>query len=587
MPDPPTFALPIIILIILGYLVYRRRLSPSISDLPGPQPESFLLGTTSAAPQALVCSPRAPGSLPEFQQGQVGVAEFKWAAQYGDVYRVKGILGTERLFVADPKAIHHIHHLASYNIRKQELRAELSRVFTGPGLSYVEGEAHKRQRRINSPAFGTMDARSYIPIFLSYASSTLPAILRGFFFDAIGEVAFDYRFGTTDNLNSEHPLSTALNSVLPQMYTPPTKKTIFIFGLLELLPAWLMRLYMHHAPTAGLRNSRRVEKIATDLARELVAAKSEEIAAGKRKRDIMSLLVKANLSENPRTSLTEDEMLAQMQTIMQAGQETTAVTLSWTLFELTQHRDVQNKLRAEIQATERAIRERGETQFTWSDFEAMPYTIAVMKETLRYHPVAYNNTREAARDEVLPLSNPITTRSGKILTELPIRKHQVIVVSVAAYNRNTQIFGADAGHFNPERWLDDTVKPLAPLGVYGNLYLVFDDLRKWTSSMHRSTHGLSVFRVLTSHLQVTVWRRPSALYCVATESDHDRIYEYQSFLVELVKNFAFTMDPATAQQLRRQASLVMLPMLPGKVGPHMPLQVAPIDAVEQCFVFKT
>lgn len=53
--------------------------------------------------------------------------------------------------------------------------------------------------------------------------------------------------------------------------------------------------------------------------------------------------------------------------------------MSWTLFELAQHPDVQVKLREEIRAAEQAIRNRGDTEFTYADFEAMPYTIAVMK----------------------------------------------------------------------------------------------------------------------------------------------------------------------------------------------------------------
>lgn len=85
--------------------------------------------------------------------------------------------------------------------------------------------------------------------------------------------------------------------------------------------------------------------------------------------------------------------------------------MSWAIFELTQHPDVQTKLRAEILATEKAIHARGDSEFTYADFEAMPYTVAVMKvrrsvspfhiihvdfsfglhaqETYRFHPVLY------------------------------------------------------------------------------------------------------------------------------------------------------------------------------------------------------
>jgi hypothetical protein len=47
--------------------------------------------------------------------------------------------------------------------------------------------------------------------------------------------------------------------------------------------------------------------------------------------------------------------------------------------------------------------------------------------------------REAARDEVLPLSKPIVTKSGKIIMELPIPKNMVLIISNAGYNRYTSI----------------------------------------------------------------------------------------------------------------------------------------------------
>jgi cytochrome P450 len=277
-----------------------------------------------------------------------------------------------------------------------------------------------------------------------------------------------------------------------------------------------------------------------------VDEKTEALLAGKGKRDIMSLLVKANASANERANLSEAEVLAQMQTIMTAGHETTANTMSWTLFELTKNPDVQAKLRAEIQATERAIHARGNTDFTAADFESMAYTTAVMKEVLRFHTVSYTSLREAARDEILPLSKPLVTKSGKRITELPIAKNTVLVVSLAGYNRNTDVFGEDAHKFNPERWLDGSLqdKATTKLGVYANL-MTF-------GSGHRACIG---------------WRFA--------------VYEYQAFLVELVKNFEFSMDPTLATKIRREASLVMLPTIHGEVelGPQLPVTIKAVESL--------
>nr|GAT46850.1 cytochrome P450 [Mycena chlorophos] len=517
-------------LALVIYQAWTRRKS-SIADLPGPKPESLLLG-----------------SVREHQHDEVGAAELKWRAQYGDVYRVKGVLGTYRLFVSDPKAIRHIHH-SGYIIRKQPFRIELSRLLVGAGLSTVDGENHRRHRRINSPAFGTNHALGLLQKLSKVWQEKLkaedsivvdtPQYFSKFLLDVIGEVAFDYRFGASDGDTAG--FSAALSGILPQIHAVPSDMQLFIFGLMEILPAKLMQLYMRHAPTAGLRNSRRVHNIITNVARRLVSEKTADLAAGKAKRDILSLLVKANASENPRTSLSEHEMLSQMHTMMQAGHETTANTLSWTIFELSQRQDVQNKLRAEIHEMERVMRARGQTEYTWTEFDAMPYTIAVMKETLRYHPVAFNNVREAVCDQVLPLSKPIVTKSGETLTELPIAKDQIIVVSVAAYNRNEDVFGSDASVFNPERWLDDTVRTDVQLGPYANL-MTF-------GSGHRACIG----------------------YRFA-------VYEYQTFLVELVKNFRFSMDPEVVKRVRRNPTgVLMLPILSGERTSRLPVHITSVD----------
>ncbi|KAJ6557510.1 cytochrome P450 [Mycena capillaripes] len=531
----------------IAYTVYRRWSRISISDIPGPEPESFLLGSQR---EALQC------------QKPLLQADFKWQAQFGHVIRLKGILGTDRLLISDPKALHYMYS-SGYHIRKHAVRSEATKILTGEGLAWANNDVHKRQRRVNSPAFGTAEARSYVPIFMAYANlstkwkeslgpdgSTVvnaPRFFTRYFLDVIGEVAFDYRFGTIND--EDDPLAKAMSSVMPSL-TVPGKTAIFIMGFLELLPASWVRFFVDYAPFKSLRNGRRVARLATGIAKELVDEKAEALLAGKSKRDIMSLLatllVKANASANERANLSEAEVLAQMQTIMTAGHETTANTMSWTLFELTKNPDVQAKLRAEIQATERAIHARGDTEFTAADFESMVYTTAVMKEVFRFHPVSYTSLREAARDEVLPLSKPLVTKTGKTITELPIAKNTVLVVSLAGYNRNTDVFGEDAHKFNPERWLDGSLqdKATTKLGVYGNL-MTF-------GSGHRACIG---------------WRFA--------------VYEYQAFLVELVKNFEFSMDPTLASKVRREASLVMLPTIAGEVelGPQLPVTIKAIDSL--------
>lgn len=85
---------------------------------------------------------------------------------------------------------------------------------------------------------------------------------------------------------------------------------------------------------------------------------------------------------------------------------------------------------------ERTIRARGDADFTVADFEAMPYLQAVLREILRFFPAVPHTYRQSLHDDVLPLSKPITTRTGKVVHEVPIRAGLRLILSVCAYNRS-------------------------------------------------------------------------------------------------------------------------------------------------------
>jgi len=57
------------------------------------------------------------------------------------------------------------------------------------------------------------------------------------------------------------------------------------------------------------------------------------------------------------------------------------------------------------------------------------------QENLRFHPVAFNILKKAINGCVLPLFNPTTTVSGKVLTEVPVPRGLTVIVSVAACHR--------------------------------------------------------------------------------------------------------------------------------------------------------
>ncbi|KAI0774916.1 cytochrome P450 [Trametes elegans] len=536
---------PLLLIVVLGalalcYATYRLLTRPSVSHIRGPDSRSFWLG-----------------HLPELFQHAAGDTDFRWQEQYGGVVRVKAPFGEDMLWISDPKALQYIYQTSGYNFPKQPERRILSRLVGDTGLTWADGDVHKRQRKVMLPAFGTPESKALLPVFRHYAEQVTlkwkdmltghsessikvdvhrhvaPATL-----EAIGEAAFDYKLGVLEDEASE--LGSAYRNLVATIFSAPSNATIFMQNVAHYVPMRLQEFLYDHLPGKGLEKARFNRRVAHKVANQLLDMKTEELLVGKGNRDVMSILVKANASESERTRLSHQEIVSQMRTILLAGQETTSNTLSWSLMELAKQPHIQSRLREEIHEMERTIRARGDTDFTVSDFEAMPYLQAVLKEILRFYPVVPHTFRQSAHDDVLPLSKPLMTRSGTLVNEIPIRGGLRLILSVCAYNREKDVWGKDAHTFNPDRWLNPASqsKRGAAVGVYANL-LTF-------SAGVRACIG---------------WRFA--------------IYEVQAFLTELVSNFVFELTPESERICKMQA-IAMVPTLEGEVdkGVQMPLRVS-------------
>ena len=63
-------------------------------------------------------------------------------------------------------------------------------------------------------------------------------------------------------------------------------------------------------------------------------------------------------------------------------------------------------------------------------------------------------TPQAAEDDIIPLSDPVRTRSGELVDSLTIAKGTLVAISMESTNRSAAIWGEDAKVFRPSRWLE-------------------------------------------------------------------------------------------------------------------------------------
>ena len=94
----------------------------------------------------------------------------------------------------------------------------------------------------------------------------------------------------------------------------------------------------------------------------------------------------------------------EISTFLFAGHDTTSSSFAWALYSISKHKNVQEKLRAEIAHL-------GDTP-SFDQLNALPYLEAVVNETLRLYSPAQSTIRTVLRDTVIPLSDPFIDAAG-------------------------------------------------------------------------------------------------------------------------------------------------------------------------------
>ncbi|KAF2273893.1 cytochrome P450 [Westerdykella ornata] len=149
-------------------------------------------------------------------------------------------------------------------------------------------------------------------------------------------------------------------------------------------------------------------------------------------------------------SLLRDQLVS----ILLAGRDTTACTLSWVIYHLSVEPAITAKLRAEIIQTVGLQRTP-----TYDDLKNMKYLQHILNEILRLYPVVPFNVRCALKDTTLPVGGG---PDGSQPVGIP--KGTVIGYSTLVMQRRPDLYPPpesgfpDINKFVPERWDDWTPK---------------------------------------------------------------------------------------------------------------------------------
>ena len=385
--------------------------TPSIHSRLPPGPNGTLLG----------------GNVRQFRAGLLNFL-LETARDYGPLASFR--IGPRRVFLASG---HELIEQVLVTDAKHYIKHFGARAFKpvlGNGLVTSEGAFWHRQRKIIQPAFHKARVQSYAPVMAALTDQTLES------WTPSKSVRIDEEF---ENLTGKIALKTLfdLDDAGDRERFSDTLKLAF-----DLMNARLRRVFKLPlwVPTPA---NRRLQSAVGELDRTMEGF----IASGRSRQcpgdDLLSRLLFAQHEDG--TRMSDRQLRDEAMTLYLAGHETTALTLAWSWYLLSQNPNVENKLVSEWQHV------LGGATPTADHLHRLPYTAAVIAESMRLFPPVYVIGREATADLEL----------GGFL----VKRGYTVLMSQWVNHRDPKYF-PEPEEFRPERWENGLAKRIPKFAYY-------------------------------------------------------------------------------------------------------------------------
>ncbi|RYP72197.1 hypothetical protein DL771_004327 [Monosporascus sp. 5C6A] len=441
---------------VWAMLLWPKYFSP-LRDLPEPSGNSFLFGQF----HRIMAEPS-------------GIPHREWATTIPNdgLIRYLGPFNQERLLVTNPKTLAEVLVTRSYDfVKPADVQHALSRV-VGAGLLLTEGDEHRFQRKKLMPAFAFRHVKDLYPVFWDKGREAVEAMAEHITargsppseqadlernekrssavieigdwasratLDIIGVAGLGKDFGTIRDPDTE--LSRTYRSLFS-----PSKQAQRLALLTLLLPNWLVSRLPVKRNDDIASASGYIRSVCRDLIREkrekMQAARSSGAGREEEKPgaasaapdvDILSVALESG-------AFSDENLIDQLMTFLAAGHETTATSMTWAVYLLARHPDVQSRLRREVREhLPSPAADPNSATVSSAEIDRLPYLNAVCSEVLRYFSPVPVTMREAV---------PGATIRGR-----RIPPGTRVVLAPWATNRDPALWGADADEFRPERWL--------------------------------------------------------------------------------------------------------------------------------------
>jgi len=335
------------------------------------------------------------------------------------------ILGRRFILLNEPEGIEELFVKNHKYYHRRSMTTPL-KVIMGESVLTIGGEAHLRQRRLIQPAFHKSRIDAY--------GDTMVALGEKF--------SARWRDGATLDVHAEMMAVTA--AVITQtMFSSSIEKDVrdvkqAIDALLTHTTRYLIPGLSNVLDRVPLKSTRLIKESLAQLDTIVYRFIDEHRASEEEMGDLLSMLMAARYDDG--SAMTDLQLRNESMTLFLAGHETTATALSWTLYLLSQHPEMAEKLRAEVDS----VLEGGRAPKV-DDLPRLDYTRRVLTESMRIYPPVPGTDRQAiASNEVLGMT---------------INKGDLIVVSPLTTHHDPRWY-PEPERCDPDRWLPERADSL-------------------------------------------------------------------------------------------------------------------------------
>ncbi len=294
----------------------------------------------------------------------------KSAKAYGDTFKLFLVSDNPMVFVSHPQAIKEIFTASLDKFdsgRGNELVASL---LGEQSLVLLDGAQHQRQRKLLTPPFHGDRMKSYGDLICEITEKVIsewkisePFDVRKSMQEISLRVILQAVFGLNEGERYEE-IKQLIGSILEISGSPLKAMLVFVPMLQKDLGAW--------SPWGNfLRQQKRLDDL---LYVEIQERRDNPDAS---REDILSLMMAA--TDEQGQPMTDKEMRDELMTLLVAGHETTASSLTWAFYWIHHLPEVKAKLLAELDAVDSQ---------DLTTISKLPYLNGVCAETLRIYPIA-------------------------------------------------------------------------------------------------------------------------------------------------------------------------------------------------------